>query len=162
MQVCSRTAVRSVGVILPTLAIAVSLAVALAACATTERQIQTVPREGNRYAVYIPEEYLPLERLDRLPAATFWAESALSEEVTESLNRHRFPEHIAVTVVVLVNQCGEVEDAMVESSDFSVFEADVIRVVKRWRFERASARGAPAKFWFRNEFQFSFPRTADR
>lgn len=60
-----------------------------------------------------------------------------------------------VSVRLLINQNGEVEDAKItESTPPGVFDQSVLSSVKRWRFEPGLAKGQVASMWIGQKVKF--------
>lgn len=68
----------------------------------------------------------------------------------------------AVTLALVVDDAGRVEDLRVESSTHKEFEAPALDAVRRWKFKPGQKDGQPVRAYLRQTIRFRLPEVATR
>ncbi len=68
----------------------------------------------------------------------------------------------AVTLALVVDDTGRVEDLRVESSTHKEFEAPALDAVRRWKFKPGQKDGQPVRAYLRQTIRFRLPEVAAR
>lgn len=95
------------------------------------------------------DEIISMADLDQEPRVVYTVQPVLTAEV-----RKKAPGRVHVLFVV--NQAGNVESPIVQTSSDPAFERPALAAVKQWRFEPGRRNGQPVRF--RMKVPITFPR----
>ena len=94
----------------------------------------------------IPTRYADYEQLATLPRVIYEVRPAYPDSITGAARRE-----VTATVVLMVDEAGDVERAEVADLGDPVLVEPVLAAVRQWKFEPARKGAEPAAFWVQTQ-----------